>query len=91
MTVVESTVNGNVGKFFIFSGDEFSKMVGNDDWNNHQFEIIQGGSHSWEGFIKVWKDDDTPRGTKLFGAADGDWEKSDIIILKSCSNPGKMF
>ena len=65
-------------------------MVGYDDWDEHEFEVVQNGSHSWEGIVKVWSEYGSPYGGKLEEAAPGDWEISDTITLKSCSNPGKM-
>ena len=74
-------------KYFNFSAEEFSNMVGFDDWHNDEFRIVQSGSHSWEGMINVhnWKDNPTP-----VGMSDSDWEVNDTITLKSCSNPGKI-
>ena len=42
-------------KFFEFSAEEFSKMVGFDDWKDDEynvFRIVQSGSHSWEGMVR---------------------------------------
>merc|ERR1712136_461416 len=73
----------SIAKYFEFSAEEFSKMVGFDDWNNGEFRIVQSGSHSWEGMVSVYnsKNDDTP-----FGCC-GPWEVNDTMTLKSCSNP----
>ena len=38
MTVEESpNVNGDVGKYFMFSAEEFTKMVGYDNWPGPDF------------------------------------------------------
>jgi len=89
VTVVEiSNENGDVGKYFMSSAEEFSKMVG-DIWDVH-YTIVQSGSRSWEGRIDVSKVKDTAFGKKSFGsAAAGDWKVNDTITLKSCSNPDK--
>ena len=75
------------GEFFTFSAEEFSKMVGFDDWHNHEFRVVQSGSLSWEGMINVyhWK---PPTGVKSFSSSG--WKVNDTITLKSCSNPGKI-
>merc|ERR1711872_441207 len=56
-------------KRFDFSAEEFTKMVGFDGWPKHEFRIVQSGSHSWEGMIRVQnRKDGTP-----FGCC-GNWE-----------------
>merc|ERR1712136_658334 len=79
----------NTWQYFTFSAEEFSKMVGFDDWHNNEFRIVQSGSHSWEGMITVYKDGDwnTPTGIKHLNAGPDDWKVGDTITLKSCSNP----
>merc|ERR1712136_273948 len=49
-------------EFFTFSAEEFSKMVGFDDWNEGEFRIVQSGSHSVEYMINVYnsKDENHP-------------------------------
>jgi len=91
VTVLETPVedDGGVGEQFDFSAKEFSKMVGNENWNNGEFEIVQSGSNSWEGMVTVQKLKNTSRGYKTDGFAAGDWKVSDTISLKSCSNPDK--
>merc|ERR1712136_65994 len=65
-----STVNGDVGEYFSFSAEEFSKMVGSENWKENwkqtKFRIVQNGSHTWEGMIRVWirAGTDTPVGVK---------------------------
>lgn len=84
------------GKYFYFSKEEFSKMVGNENWNEQEFEIVQEGSHSWEGKVVVYKSVDRWNDESIYGrkadgegAADGDWKTSDTITLKRCIDPGK--
>ena len=91
MTVLETPVDnhGGVGGFFNFSAEEFSKMVGYEDWETKVIEIVQSGSNSWEGELAVVKLKNTSHGFKNERSAAGDWKVSDTISLKSCSNPGK--
>jgi len=73
--------------YFAFSAEEFTKMVGFDDWHNVEFRIVQSGSHSWEGVIRVYnRIDENPFKPFAFGGY-GNWEVNDTITLKSCSNP----
>ena len=93
MTVREiSNQTGDVGKYFMFHGLDFTSMVG-ENWDGRNYEIVQNGSRSWEGRIDVWKKEDTSAGMgkKSYGAAAGDWKVNDTIELKSCRNPGKIF
>jgi len=88
VTVVEiSNENGDVGKYFMFSAEEFTKMVGYDKWYGQKFIIVQSGSQSWDGKVEVWKDGNTSVGKKYDAAADGDWKVNDTIKLKGCNNP----
>merc|ERR1719295_617383 len=48
-------VDGVVDQYFNFSTEEFSNMVGYEDWDGHEFEIVQSGSKSWEGFALAMK------------------------------------
>jgi len=87
VTVVESpNVNGTVGKYFMFLAEEFTKMVGYDNWQGQQFVIVQSGSQSWDGRVEVWKEGNTSVGKKDSVSADGDWKVNDTIELKGCSN-----
>merc|ERR1712212_209136 len=90
VTVLETPVDnhGGVGGFFNFSAEEFSKMVGYEDWDMQVFEIVQSGSNSWEGEVAVSKHKNTSHGFKNdWVIMTGDWKVSDTISLKSCSNP----
>ena len=84
--------SGDTGKYFFFSKEEFSKMVGREDWNNQQFQITQEGSHIWSGKVIVWEATSKyeTHGRKVEGAADGDWEKSDSIKLAGCK-PRRIY
>ena len=85
-------VNGDTGKYFFFSKEEFSNMVGYENWNGQEFEIDQQGSNSWKGKVIVWLDEKLgPHGQKSQGSKDGDWKKSDIIKLLICSQPGRIY
>ena len=41
--------HGDDGKYFFFDADDFTKMVGETDWNGNEYEVIQRGSESWTG------------------------------------------
>ena len=85
-------VNGDTGKYFFFSKEEFSNMVGYENWNGQEFEIDQQGSNSWKGKVIVWSDEKLgPHGRKSQGSKDGNWKKSDIIKLLKCSQPGRIY
>ena len=85
------------GKWFDFAEEEFNQMVGYENWHKHEFEIVQKGSHSWEGKVVVYKTESYD-GKGIFsgqkadeeGAAAGDWKTSDTITLKRCINPGRI-
>ena len=66
-------------------------MVGNEDWDEKEFEIFQDGSHSWTGKVIVRNRGSGSYGRKLDGYADGDWGKGDRITLQGCTEPGKTF
>ena len=66
--------NGDTGKYFYFAEEEFSTMVGYEDWSDKLFEVMQHGSQSWTGQVKVWKHDSGAHGRRDSGdgAADQD-------------------
>ena len=66
-------------------------MAGNNNWNGQEFEIVQYGSHSWRGKVKVWNVASGSHGRKVDGAANGDWKKDDMIMLQTCSKDGKFL
>merc|ERR1711942_40020 len=78
VTVVDiSNEDGDVGKHFMFSAEEFTKMVGYDKWLGQKFMIVQSGSQSWDGIVEVWKEGNTSAGKKFDRPADGDWKVND--------------
>ena len=83
--------SGDNGRYFFFSKEEFSKLVGDDNWNGQEFEIVQYGSHSWRGKVKVWSVASGSHGRKVDGDANGDWKKDDTIMLQTCSKEGKIL
>ena len=83
--------SGDNGRYFFFSKEEFSKLVGDDNWNGQEFEIVQYGSHSWRGKVKVWSVASGSHGRKVDGVANGDWKKDDTIMLQTCSKEGKIL
>ena len=82
--------SGDNGRYFFFSNDEMSKLVGDDNWNAQKLEIVQYGSHSWRGKVIVWRVTSGSHGRKLDGDANGDWKKDDTIMLQTCSKEGKF-
>ena len=66
-------------------------MVGETDWNGKNYEVIQRGSNSWTGMIKVWDENigayDT-HGRRSAGSAAGNWAQGDTIQLKACVEAG---
>ena len=83
--------SGNTGKYFFFSTEDFSKMVGNENWDAMQFEVVQAGSDSWKGTVYVWNRESGSHGRKSEGAAAGDWKEGDTITLQTCIEKGKAF
>ena len=83
---------GDTGKYFIFSKDDFSKMVGHENWNAKEIHITQEGSHMWSGKVTVWVGTSKyeSHGRKSEGAANGDWEKDDSIKLAGCK-PSRVY
>ena len=83
--------DGDNGKYFIFDKNDFTKMVGETDWNNKTYEVIQRGSTSWTGTIRVW-DGSTGiyglAGRRDAGPAAGHWARGDTIQLKACVEAG---
>ena len=65
-------------------------MVGYENWDGEEFEIIQTGSHSWRGKVMVWKRASGSHGRKSKGTAVGDWRTDDIITLQTCSETGMI-
>ena len=83
--------DGDNGKYLIFAANDFTKMIGETDWNTKTYEVIQRGSKSWTGMIKVW-DGSTGQyglaGRRNVGAAAGNWAQGDTIQLKACGEAG---
>jgi len=79
--------DGDVGKLFMFSAEEFTKMVGYDKWLGQKFSVVQSGSRSWKGTVEVWKEGNTSVGKKSKLPADSDWKVNDTIELSGCRNP----
>ena len=88
--------HGDRGQYFFFDENDFTKMVGEKDWNVKKYEVIQRGSRSWTGTIKVWagnnqngahgRRDTGKKGNK--NAAAGEWAQGDTIQLKACGEAG---
>ena len=83
-------------KYFYFDENDFTKMVGETDWNAKTFEVIQRGSKNWIGNIKVWDSSHNfgANGRRDTGADGystakmGDWVDGDTIQLKACVEAG---
>ena len=64
-------------------------MVGNENWDAMQYEVVQAGSDSWKGTVYVWNRESGSHGRKSEGAAAGDWKEGDTITLQTCIEKGK--
>ena len=65
-------------------------MIGTEDWNNEEFDVIQEGSQTWYGRVKVWKHGGA-HGRRASGSRSGQWAKDDTIKLTSCVNAGRCL
>ena len=90
-------VDSDSGKYFVFDENDFTKMVGEKDWNAKTYEVIQQGSKNWTGTIIIWnKGPYGSHGRRHSGgpkddlkkAKAGDWAQGDTIQLKSCGKAG---
>ena len=71
-------------------------MVGEKDWKDNTYEVIQRGSRSWSGMIKVWNSSNQygfhgrrdTGGTGIKNAETGQWAQGDTIQLKACAGAG---
>ena len=89
-------VDSDSGKYFVFDENDYTKMVGEKDWNAKAYEVIQQGSKSWTGTIIAWnKGPYAFHGRKHSGgpkddwnAKAGDWAQGDTIQLKACGEAG---
>ena len=81
---------GDTGKYFYFEASDFTKMVDGTDWHEKNYEIIQRGSKSWTGTIKVFDDRENYGvfGRRDPGAAYEDWVQGDQMQLKACVEAG---
>ena len=87
--------HGDDGKYFFFDEKDFTKMVGERNWNAKTYEVIQRGSKFWTGKVIVW-DGTTGEfagsgrysGRRDSDAVDGNWAAGDIIQLKACVEKG---
>ena len=88
--------HGDRGQYFFFDENDFTKMVGGKEWNGKNYEVIQRGSRSWTGTIKVWgrRNQNGANGRRDSGksgienAAAGEWAQGDTIQLKACGEAG---
>ena len=81
--------HGDNGKYLFFDANDFTKMVSETDWHDKTYEIIQRGSKSWTGTIKVWNGKKHGvHGWRASGESAGDWAQGDMIQLKSCVEAG---
>ena len=84
--------HGERGKYFFFDENDFTKMVGEKEWNNKRYEVIQRGSRSWTGTIKTATDKSSNQngayGWRDPAPAEGKWAQGDTIQLKSCGEAG---
>ena len=83
--------HGDNGKYFYFSEDKFSEMVGSKDWSGKKLDVIQTGSQDWKGKIKVFKHDSGAHGRRNEDDAVGQWATGDKVELPGCSQSGTTY
>ena len=80
--------HGNNGKYFYFDEKTFDYMVGHTDWNVKTFDIIQRGSRTWSGSVKVWRSssdsDANGRRNPYEDAAENQWSPEDTLVMQNC-------
>ena len=92
-----STVTNNDpsdgGKTFYFNIPNMNLTIGNSDWNNKKYDVVQhGSSQIWNGKILLREADavhSQAYGTRIGGngkwlTQKGQWEPGDIIYLQDC-------
>ena len=75
------------GKYFFFDDYQFSSMVGSANWHGKNFDVLQKGSKTWKGSIRVWKGENggiSAHGRRVNGDADNQWSTGDKIEMKTC-------
>ena len=85
--------HGDDGEYFFFDANEFTKMVGETDWNGNEYEVIQRGSKNRTGTIQVWdrttlEEGAFAGGRRFAGSKAGDWVQGDTIQIKACTEAG---
>ena len=78
--------HGDHGKYFHFNEKAMDYMVGNTDWEYKVFNIIQSGSRTWSGSVKVWRStsDTDANGRRNFHGAENQWSPGDTIVMHNC-------
>ena len=77
--------NNDKGKYFFFDDNQFSSMVGSTNWHAKNFDILQKGSQTWKGTIRVWKGEKggiLAHGRRVKGEADNQSSTGDKIEIK---------
>ena len=77
------------GEYFFFDDNQFSSMVGSTNWNAKDFDILQKGSRTWKGTIRVWNGKNgglSAHGRRQKGQADNQWSTGDTIEMKVCKS-----
>ena len=81
------------GKTFYFNIPNMNLMIGNSDWNNKKYDVVQhGSSQIWKGKVLLREADaahSQAYGTRIGGngkwlTQKGQWEPGDIIYLQDC-------
>jgi len=79
--------DGDNGKYFYFSEEEFKEMTGEEIKSTKKFEVVQKGSRFWSGIVRVWPGTSSNQGAhgrREDTAEEGQWSTGDTIQLKSC-------
>ena len=76
------------GMFFFFDGfeDEMTELFGYSGWNAKTVEVVQRGSQTWTGTVKVWSE--RRDGRRDEGEGEGQWQAGDTLTAKACAENG---
>ena len=90
------------GRYFTFSEEEMNQMLGTRDWDQKVIKVVQKGSRSWAGEVKIYNDNKYMfsewltgewriYGERATGGADWQWKAGDSIHLSSCVPTGEKW
>ena len=90
------------GRYFTFSEEEMNQMLGTRDWDQKKIKVVQKGSRSWVGEVKIYNNNNYMfsqwltgewriYGERATGGADWQWKAGDSIHLSSCVPTGEKW